>query len=84
VFNWYRLFNHQEFLDLDLPSVEFDVVLDTRPVTVLVTRGIETSVTVDDTVLTINLNGKNPFRYGERAVFLDPNGDVWLGVFSAD
>ena len=81
-FDWYRLFNHQEFLNLDVPSAEFDVVLDGVGLkTVLVTRGIATSILFDDTFLTINLNGKNPFRYDTTAVFIDQYDDVWLGVY---
>lgn len=84
-FNWYLLFNKQEFDDLDLPSKDFDVDLGEDGIkTVLVTKGNYTSIVVDDVILPINLNDRNPFRFGERAVHLDGNGDVWLGVFSAD
>lgn len=85
MFNWYRLFNQQEFLDLDLVSVEFDVALEGLGTkNVMIAKGIDVSIFVDGTFLTIGLNGKNPFRYKEYAVFLDDNEDVWLGVYRDD
>jgi hypothetical protein len=83
-FNWYRLFNLDDFEDTGLPSYEFTVELTGIGVKeVLITKGNSTSITYGDTMLTINLNNKNPFRYGERAVFLDDNSDVWLGIYHA-
>lgn len=84
-FNWYRLFNHDEFLEQDVPSIEVDVVLQgLGQKSVLITRGVNTSILFEDTFLTIGLNDKNPFRYGEYAVLKDDNEDVWLGVYDAD
>lgn len=85
MFNWYRLFSEQEFEDIDIPSKEFDVDLGTLGTkTIMVTKGNRTSILVDNIFLSIGLNEKNPFRYGDRAVYLDDNGDVWLGVYVAD
>jgi hypothetical protein len=50
--------------------------------TVLVTSGNFVGVTVDDVFLPVDLNSKNPFRIGERAVFVDSNDDIWYGVFT--
>ena len=84
-FDWYRLFNHAEFLALDVPSREFDVVLGTLgQKTILATRGNLTSILYDGIFLSIDLNGRHPFRFGEFAVWLDVNDDVWLGVYHAD
>ncbi len=85
MFNWYRLFNQTEFTDLEIPSKEFDVDLTGIGIeTIMITKGNLVSILVDDVILPINLNSKNPFRFGERAVYLDDNGDVWLGVYVAD
>lgn len=85
MFKWFRLFNLTDFENLGLVSAQFDVILEgIGQKTVLVTKGNVTSVLYEDVFLSINLNNTNPFRVGERAVFLDPNNDVWIGVFSAN
>lgn len=79
------MFNHDEFLEQEVPSIEVTVALTGIGLRdVLVTRGDYTSIVYDDTMLTIGLNDKNPFRYGEYAVWKDDNEDVWLGVYDAD
>lgn len=85
IWDWYRLFNRADFLATGLPSYEVQVELVGIGIrNILITQGIATSITVDDTMLTIDLNDRNPFRYGSRAVFIDENDDVWLGVERAD
>lgn len=85
MFNWYRVFNLQAFLDSGLVSKEATLAVDgTGDKEILITRGNTVSMLVDDLLLPLNLNAKNPFRFGERAIFLDTFGDVWLGVYSAD
>ena len=84
MFNWFRIFNLTEFLSMDLTSYEITVVLaGIGEKKILITQGNLTSITYDGDMLPINLNDKNPYRYGERGVWLDENDDVWLGVFSA-
>lgn len=82
MFNWFRLFNLDEFLATGLVSKEIDVVLGTFGLkTILITQGVTTSITYDDTLLSIGMNDRNPFRYDQVAVFLDLNRDVWLGIY---
>jgi hypothetical protein len=85
MFNWYRLFNYDEFLSTSLVSKTITVALeDIGEVPVLIVQGNVTSIVYDDVMLSISLNEKNPFRYGNYAVFLDDNNDVWLGIYNAD
>jgi hypothetical protein len=82
MFNWFRLFNQQEFLDLELVSYEFDVELEgVGTKNIMIAKGTAVSIFVDGIFLSINLNGRNPFRYNELAVYLDENEDVWLGIY---
>lgn len=85
MFEWYRLFNRADFVATGLTSYEFQVDLVGIGLrSILVTKGNLVSILIEDVFLSIGLNDKNPFRYGERAVFLDENDDVWLGVYNAD
>lgn len=84
-FKWYRLFNRPEFIAAGLVSFEgtfYDENLQLKNFVVF--QGEYTSVLFDDTLLSINLNDKNPFRFGDYAVFLDGNSDVWLGIYAAN
>jgi hypothetical protein len=82
MFNWYRLFNLDDFLGLALPSYSFTVdLVGIGEKDILVTKGNYTSIVYEDAFLSINLNDTNPLRFGENAVFLDDNSDVWLGIY---
>lgn len=47
---------------------------------ILITKGITTAITVDGTMLPINFLGKNPFYRDGMAVYLNPEGIVYLGI----
>lgn len=84
-FDWYNIFNKTEFEALGVPSKEYEVSLEGRGVeTVLATQGNELSVLFDDVFLTVNFNGNNPFVFEDRAVYLDENNDVHVGVLLED
>ena len=81
---WYRLFNRQDFIDTGLVSYKTSVVFENEgEKEILITRGFDVGITFEDTFLPVSLNEKNPFRIGEKAIFIDLSGDVWLGVYSA-
>lgn len=85
MFNWYRLINQDEFLASGLPSYKFEVeLIGIGLKEIMITHGNFVSILVDDIFLPINLNSKNPYRYGERAVSLDENNDIWVGFYSED
>lgn len=84
-FLWYRLFNHTEFIESELIIFEGTVNLEgIGEKKFLVTRGNLTSVTYGDEILPLFLNGRNPYRFNELAVYMDGNNDVWLGIYRAD
>lgn len=84
-FNWYRLFNLDQFLALDLVSTEVVVSFEALgDKSIMVYQGNRTSIVYEGDMLSIGLNDRNPFRIGARAVFLDPNRDVWLGLYHAN
>lgn len=84
-FGWFRLFNEAQFLALDLVSTMITVFIPgIGQAEIMVYRGNRTSIEYNGDFLSINGNGRNPFRIGERAIFLDPNGDVWLGIYRAN
>lgn len=85
MFNWYRLINQQAFLDTNLTSYEVTVSLeDIGETSLMIVRGVGVSIVYDNEIYPVNLNGKNPFRFGLRAVNLDANGDIWFGVYVED
>ena len=80
-FNWYRILNATEFLASGLVSREVTITLtDIGEKSFLITRGNYISITVDDIILSVQMNGKNPFYFGDRAVYLDGVADVYYGV----
>ncbi len=84
MFDWYRLFNKTDFEATGLTS--YSITLDLEGVglrEVMIVKGNTISLIIDELMLAVNLNGRNPFRYGTRAVWLDDNDDVWLGVYRA-
>ncbi len=84
--SWWKIFNEDEFLALDLPSQSIDVVLDGGPglKTILVTRGNYTGVLYEGIFLCLHLNDRNPFPFEGHALYLDEFGDVWLGIEDVD
>lgn len=80
-YSWYNIFNLDEFEALDLVSKEYELILEDNGLkTIMVTNGNGVSVLIDDVFLTINLNSRNPFAFEDRAVYLDADNDVWVGI----
>lgn len=85
IYDWYKIFNLTEFEALDLISKKYQVVLkDIGAKEILVTKAGLVSMIYDDVFLSINLNNRNPFTFEERAVYVDDNDDVWLGIAVED
>ena len=82
MFMWYRIFNLTEFLATDLISRTYTLELENVGIKdVLVTNGKTVAVTYEDVMLSINLNGKNPFVFEGHAVYLaEATQDVYLGL----
>lgn len=81
MYNWYKIFNLDDFNALNLVSQDLDLFL-TGPgeVSINITKGNEVSINFRDAFLPINFGGKNPFIAGDYAIYQDTNKDVWLGI----
>jgi len=81
VYNWYEIFNLDEFEEEDLVSKTYQLTLSGIGLKeILVTKGNNTSIVYDDVFLSINMNDKNPFEFEDHAVYLDSENNVWLGT----
>jgi hypothetical protein len=80
-YNAYKIFNLSEFEDTGLTSRKVTAFLSgLGQREVLITKGNLISVLFDGVFLSLDLNDANPFEFEDRAVFLDPDGEVWVGV----
>lgn len=85
IFDWYRLFNKQSFLDTQLVSRKLSVFLSGQGFReILITRGVDIGITYEGVFLSLSINDRNPFIFEDLAVFEDDDGDVWLGVKAED
>lgn len=81
MYNWYNLFNLDEWLETELVSRTLSVFLDKNDQKeILVTQGNQTGITIDDVFLPLKFNEKNPYVIGDYAIFQDVNNDVWVGL----
>jgi len=82
-YTWFKIFNKTDFEALGLVSRSYTVFLQgVGQRTIVATKGNYLSVLFDDIFLPINLNTNNPFEMDSRAVYLDANNDVWVGVLN--
>ncbi len=81
LYNWFFIFNADEFAALDLVSKTYTVILaGVGQKDVLVTQGVGIGITYEGVFLPLNLNGKNPFGFETFASYIDAENNVWLGV----
>lgn len=85
IFDWYKIFNLNDFLALGLISKSYTIDLqDIGEEDFLVTKENFTSVTFRDVMLPIQFNDENPVvREGDDgtyAVYIKPNNDVYVGI----
>lgn len=80
-YDWFYIFNSPDFMATGLVSRTYTVVLDgIGQKDILVTSGEALGMTYDGVFLPLQLNGKNPFAIDERAIYIDENNNVWLGI----
>jgi len=80
IFDWYALFNLDEFMDTELTSRELIVLLEgIGRVSILVSRGNTVSLTYDGVFLPLNFIDQNPYVDGIYASYVDDDNQVWLG-----
>lgn len=78
---FYRIFNLAEFQALDLVSKTYTIELeDIGLKDILVTKGNLVSITYEGVLLSLNLNGANPFEFDDHAIVLLDDGYVYLGI----
>lgn len=82
MFDWYEIFNYQEFNDSGLVSKSLSVFLEGVGFeNILITKGEFTSILFRDAFLPIGFNNENPYGFGENyAVYKDSNEKVWVGI----
>lgn len=81
IYDWYNIFNLNDFNDTGLVSQTVDVFLtDVGYESILITKGNKTSMLFRDTFLPVNFEDHNPYTNGVYAVYSDQNDDVWLGI----
>jgi hypothetical protein len=80
-YDWYDIFNLNEFLATGLPSRTIKVLLVGIGLkTIQIVRGVGVSIVYEGVMLRIGLNDKNPFEFGGYAVALETDGNVAFGV----
>ena len=88
-FNWFKLFNLEDFNELGLVSKVYQVILEgIGQRDILVTKGNLVSIVYEDVFLPIQFEDANPFtREGDDAtyaVYKDSNGYIHLGIEVAE
>jgi hypothetical protein len=85
IYDWYFIFNSDDFDDLDLVSQTLTLDLDgIGEKDILVTKGINYAITYEGVFLSLELNDKNPFEFDSLAIYRDAYNNVWLGILNAD
>lgn len=81
IYTWFKIFNKDEFEDLDLVSRTYSLNLSgVGTKDILVTKGIGVGMTYDGVFLSLELEDQNPFEFEDKAIYIDENNDVYLGV----
>lgn len=84
IFDWYKLFNLEDFEATELASRELIVSLEgIGRTSVLISFGNTISITYNETFLPLNLPNRNPYIEEGYASYIDENEDVWLGIETA-
>lgn len=80
-FNWFKIFNADEFTALGLVSRVYTVnLIGIGEKDILVTRGNYLSITYEGVMLDIGMNERSPFIFDGFAAYQAPSGNVFLGV----
>lgn len=81
LYNWYLLFNKEEFLSTELVSRTLSLDLENIGLKeILITLGNELSITYEGTFLPVRFKDENPYVFESKAVYEDENSNIWLGV----
>lgn len=81
IYDWYLIFNTDEFDDAGLVSQTVTLVLEgIGQKDFLVTKGELYGITLDNDFLALNQLDANPFEFEGNAIYIDENNDVWWGM----
>jgi hypothetical protein len=80
IFDWFKIFNYDEFESSGLVSEEVTLLLQGKGyIDFLISRGNEISVMYDGVLMPVVFSSKNPYIRAPYAVYRDEDGWVWLG-----
>lgn len=80
-YRWFKILNRLEFDALGLVSKTYTWDLEGVGLkSILVTKGIGYAMLYDGVFLPLQLNDSNPFAIDQRAIYIDANNDVFLGI----
>lgn len=81
LYDWYLIINGATFEALDIPSREVEVVLEAVGLkTIMVVKGVNTSIVYEGVLLTPGLTGEPLFAFDGYAAYRDENDDIYLGI----
>lgn len=81
IYDWFKIFNLDEFLAEQITSREMIVLLEAIGRTsILISRGNLVSITYNEVYLPVNIPGQNPNTDSGYASYLDADNNVWLGI----
>lgn len=80
MWQWYKVFNLNNFDKLSVPDYVFEIELEDKGVqSFRICKGFLYSVIVDRIYLTPFLNDINGFNKNERSAYIDEERNLWVG-----
>lgn len=80
MYNWFKIFNTDEFEAAGFVSRTYTYILDAvGQKSFLVTKGNLYGITIGEDFLCVDMNSKNPFAFEGSSIYKDDNNDVWWG-----
>jgi hypothetical protein len=80
MWQWYKIYNLDNFDKLGVTDYTFDIELEGRGWTTFrICKGTLYGVVVDGIYLAPSLNGKNEFNKGNRSAYIDDKRNLWVG-----
>jgi len=80
-FDWYSLFNLQEFLDTGLVSRVLSVTLTgIGDAEIVIVRANQVSILYDGVLLPVEFAEENPYVFDGYAVYRGDDDTIWLGI----
>jgi hypothetical protein len=80
-YNWYEVISIDDLNAEGTESVELEFyTYELGIVTILVTKGNYTSILYDGVFLSLDMNGKNPFIFENKGIFLGSDNIIYFGI----